>query len=98
MPEDVKAPSSFGRLFSLRWWFPSSLDQWLFRGAIFVFVLAILWFTTIEWSYRQADARVQKLAKGVEIEVQAANPVGSTKRDVNDWLTAQVFMALNQAL
>jgi hypothetical protein len=34
---------------------------------------------------------VQKLAKGVEVEVQAANPVGSTKRDVHGWLTAQGF-------
>jgi hypothetical protein len=91
MPENVKDPRSFNPLFSLRWWFPTSLERWFVGGSIVVCILGLallMWVTG--WSTKKWD-RVQKIAKEVEVEIQTANPVGSTKHDVEDWLKAHNF-------
>jgi hypothetical protein len=55
-------------------------------GIILVLIAPYTLNMLINWDLERASERMHSLAKDLEAEAQEANPVGSTKRQVEDWL------------
>jgi hypothetical protein len=83
MPEDVK---------------PRFSSVWLILGGIIaVSILMPFGYVAlgecVNWYLKRVSERLDKVAKGVQAEAEAANPVGSTRQHIEDWLKANNFSA-----
>jgi hypothetical protein len=81
MPEIVKPRFSFGQL----------VRRGIPAGIILVLIALFALNMLIVWDLNRTAKRVDKVAQDVEAEAQAANPVGSTRQQVEDWLKANNF-------
>jgi hypothetical protein len=81
MPEDAKPrnPSASGR-----WWLVAVL------GFLLLAAVPVL-DTWASWYAGRVSEHAEKVAREVEAKAQAACPVGSTRRQVEDWLEANKF-------
>jgi hypothetical protein len=83
MPEDAKPRFSHGQL----------VRRGIAAGIILALIAPFAWTMLFVWGLNRVAERVDKVAKDVEAEAQEANPVGSTKQQVEDWLKANKFKA-----
>jgi hypothetical protein len=81
MPEDAKPRFSYGQMALWR--------------IIAVFILMSVGMAALDkcvnWYLKGVSERLDKVAKDVQAEAEAANPVGSTRQHIEDWLKANNF-------
>jgi hypothetical protein len=81
MPEDAKPPKPSDR----------RIIWGTFVALFLIIAMPFVLNTWLNWYVEQIRDRVDKATESTNAAAQAANPVGSTKRQVEDWLKANDF-------